>query len=69
MGGEEPELLLRLKRPAPGLAHVVVVPLGDQTVLSIRFHLYGDKGAAAAPDTQHALSAWLAEHFPEEAAG
>ena len=47
MGGEWPELLLRLDRPAPGVTHVFIMPMGDQTMLSLRFFLYGDRGAAA----------------------
>src|SRR5262245_52722465 len=32
-----PELLLRLDRPAPGLAHMFVMPVGEQVIVSIRF--------------------------------
>src|SRR5262249_14167558 len=33
------ELLLRLDRPAPGLAHLFVMPMGGQVIVSIRFYL------------------------------
>ncbi len=68
MEGEEPELLLRLDQPAPGLAHLFIMPMGDQTMVSIRFFLYGDRGAAVAPEAKRAWSEWLAARFPEGAA-
>jgi uncharacterized protein YndB with AHSA1/START domain len=67
MGDEEPELLLRLDRPAPGLAHAFIMPMGDQTMVSFRFFLYGDEGATAAADAEQAWNAWLASRFPQEA--
>lgn len=63
MGDEEPELLLRLDRPAPGVAHAFVMAMGEQTLLSIRFFLYGAAGAAAATDARREWSAWLDERF------
>jgi hypothetical protein len=67
MKGEEPELFLRLDRPAPGLAHVMVIAMGGQTLVSMRFHLYGDDGAAVAADAEREWTDWLAERFPPEA--
>jgi len=67
MGGENPELLLRLDRPAPGLAHVFVMPMGPQTMVSMRVFLYGDRGAAAAPAAEQEWKDWLAARFPQEA--
>jgi hypothetical protein len=66
MEGEEPELLLRLDRPAPGFAHLFVVPMGDQTMVSTRFHFFGDSGAAAAADAEREWSGWLSERCPQE---
>lgn len=66
MDGEEPELLLRLERPAPGLAHVFTMGMGEQTLVSMRFFLYGDEGAAVVEEARRAWSAWLVDHFPEE---
>lgn len=65
MDGEMPELLVRLDRPAPGLAHFSIMPMGEQTMVSIRFFLYGDQGAAAAEGVRQQWNAWLAERFPE----
>ncbi len=64
---EEPELLLRLDQPAPGLAHLFVVPMGGPTMVSIRFHFFGDQGAAVAHDAERAWNEWLARQFPQEA--
>lgn len=65
MDGEYPELLLQLEGPAPGLAHVFVSAMGDQALVSMRFHLYGEAGAAAAAEVQRAWSDWLARTFPD----
>jgi uncharacterized protein YndB with AHSA1/START domain len=66
MGGEEPELMVRLDQPAPGIAHVFVMPMGGPTMVSLRFLLYGDAGAAVAADTERAWHDWLAERFSME---
>jgi uncharacterized protein YndB with AHSA1/START domain len=66
MAGEEPELMVRLDQPAPGVAHVFVMPMGDSTMVSLRMHLYGDEGAAVAADTERAWRDWLAERFSME---
>lgn len=66
MDGDNPELLLRLDRPAPGIAHMFVMPIGHQTLVSMRFYLYGDEGAAAASHAEQEWSDWLAARFPEE---
>ena len=67
MGDEEPELLLRLDRPAPGLVHMFIMPMNDQTMVSIRFFLYGDQGAAAAPYAEQEWKDWLAARFRQVA--
>lgn len=64
MEGEEPELFLRLERPAPGLAHMMIMGMGGETLLSMRFHFYGDESEAPAAQAEREWSAWLAERFP-----
>jgi uncharacterized protein YndB with AHSA1/START domain len=68
MGDEaHPELLLlRLDRPAPGLAHLFVMPMGGPIMVSIRFYLYGDQGTAAAAQAERDWTNWLARQFPQE---
>jgi uncharacterized protein YndB with AHSA1/START domain len=61
---DHPELLLRLERPAPGLAHLFVLPMGGQVMVSVRFYLYGEQGAGAAGPTEREWTGWLAEKFP-----
>ena len=60
---EYPELVLRLDQPAPGLAHLFALPLGDQLYLPVRFYLYGAQAARAAAVQEPAWQAWLAERF------
>jgi hypothetical protein len=62
-----PELLLRLDRPAPGLAHIFVMPMGGQVMVLIRFYLYCDQGAGAAGAAEQKWTSWLGEKFPTEA--
>ena len=64
MDGVEPDLLVRLHRPAPGFAHWFVMPMGETTMVSARFHLFGEPGAQTAAQTQQAWSDWLAKRFP-----
>jgi hypothetical protein len=58
------ELLLRLDEPAPGIAHLFAMDMGDQVYLSIRFYLYGDRAAAAAARDEPLWHAWMNERFP-----
>jgi uncharacterized protein YndB with AHSA1/START domain len=66
MGDEDPQLLLRLDRPAPGIAHLFIMSLGNQTMVSMRFFLYGDRGVQAAPNVQRAWNDWLGARFSKE---
>lgn len=66
MNGEDPELLLRLDEPAPGIAHFFIMPMGDQTMVSVRFYLYGEQGASAAPVAERQWQSWLDAQFPPE---
>jgi uncharacterized protein YndB with AHSA1/START domain len=66
MGGDSPELVLRLDRPAPGVAHVFTMPMGEQTMVSVRFFLYGDRGVAVSANAKREWSDWLAMRFPAE---
>ncbi len=63
-----PELLVRLDKPAPGLAHFFAMPMGGQVLVSVRFYLYGDQGAKTAPACEGEWTTWLADHFPQEGA-
>lgn len=75
--GEHRELLLRLDEPAPGLAHLFVLPMGGQVYPVVRLYLYGERASAAATREEPAWQAWIQERFsppgdaglPSEAAG
>lgn len=69
MEGNEPELILRLDRPAPGLAHVFLMAMGEQTFVSLRMHFFGEEGAEVAAKVEHEWSEWLARQFPGDASG
>lgn len=58
------ELLLRLDSPAPGIAHLFAMPMGEQVLLSIRFYLYGPKAASVVETVGPQWQAWIAQHFP-----
>lgn len=64
LNGDAPELLLHLALPAPGLAHLFVMPMGEQAMVCARFFLFGDHGLAVAPKAERAWRAWFAERFP-----
>jgi uncharacterized protein YndB with AHSA1/START domain len=60
---DHPGLLIRLDRPAPGLAHLFALPMG-QTYLPIRLFLFGGSAASVAAQAEPVWQAWLAEQFP-----
>ncbi len=57
------ELLLRLDEPAPGIAHLFALPMG-QIYLPIRVYLYGERAPAAVARDEAVWQAWMNEHFP-----
>lgn len=57
--GAYPELLLRLNRPSPGIAHLFLLPMGPQIMVSLRFFLYGEQGTVVAESVEHEWSKWL----------
>lgn len=57
------ELLLRLEEPAPGLAHLFVLPMGGQVYPVVRLYLYGDGAAAAVAREEPLWQAWIEERF------
>jgi len=61
---EWPEMLLRLTDPAPGIAHLFVLPMGGMTFVPIRLYLFGDTAPAAVAAVEPRWQAWIAEHFP-----
>lgn len=64
MEGEDPELLVRLERPAAGFAHLFIVPMGGPTMATARFYLFGPSAASVAPAYEAAWQAWMGDQFP-----
>lgn len=62
--GEEPELLLRLEEPAPGIAQLLPIGMGGQVCFSMRLFFYGDRAATVAAHDEPLWLAWMSEHFP-----
>ena len=63
------EMLLRVEKPAPGLAHLFAMPMMGQIFLPVRFFLYGDGAAASVADAEPVWQAWVAGLFPPPAEG
>jgi hypothetical protein len=60
VGSEDhPELLLRLEKPAPGLAHFFAMPMGGQVLLPVRLFLYGDRAEAVAAREEPVWQQWM----------
>jgi uncharacterized protein YndB with AHSA1/START domain len=67
MDGENPEVLLRLEQPGPGIAYVMAMPMGEHTMVSIRLFFYGDGAEAIAAGAESDWNGWLNERFPQGA--
>ena len=62
------ELLLRLERPAPGIAHLFAMLMGNQVCMSVRFYMYGESAQTVVTREEPVCQAWLARLFPSTAA-
>jgi uncharacterized protein YndB with AHSA1/START domain len=58
-----PELLIRLDRPAQGIAHLVPHAMGGQVYLTVRLFFYGEGAPAAAARAEAAWQGWLSGRF------
>jgi hypothetical protein len=58
------ELLLRLDKPSPGIAHLFAMPMGGQVFLSMRIFFYGDRAAAAASRDEPLWREWMNQRYP-----
>jgi uncharacterized protein YndB with AHSA1/START domain len=58
-----PELLLRLDGPAPGIAHLFAMPMGESTCVPVRFYLFGDQAAAVRAREEPLWQAWFNQRF------
>jgi len=62
--GPKTELMLRLEQPAPGVAHLSVMPMGGQSYVYVCLYLYGEGGRAVAAREEPVWQAWLGRLFP-----
>ncbi|MBT8486175.1 MAG: SRPBCC domain-containing protein [Phycisphaerales bacterium] len=62
------EMLVRLQTPAPGIAHLFAMKMGEQVLLSMRMHLYGGTAADVVAREEPAWKAWLGAQFPGDPA-
>ena len=63
-GPKPHELMLRLEQPAPGIAYLSTMPMGDHVGLWICLYLYGEGAAGVAAREEPVWQAWLARLFP-----
>ena len=56
----------RSDAPAPGVAHMFAMDMGEQVLVSIRIHLYGSTAAGVVVREEPAWQAWLGETFSSE---
>lgn len=61
---EWPSLLLLLDTPAPGVAHLFPLPMGEVVMLSVRLFFYGDQAEAASSAAAAAWWPWMTARFP-----
>jgi uncharacterized protein YndB with AHSA1/START domain len=61
---EDPEVLLTLDTPAPGVAHLFAMRMGNESCVSVRLYLYGDNASAVAAAEESRWQAWMSERFP-----
>ncbi len=57
-------LVLRVDKPAPGVAYLFAQMMGEQVCVMAAFYLYGDESADAAASNEPLWQAWMNEHFP-----
>lgn len=63
-GKANPEITLRLEQPAPGTAHVSLMPMGGAVYLYVCLYLYGDAGRTVAEREAPVWRAWIERLFP-----
>ena len=61
------EVLLHVGGPFAGLAHWFTLAMGGQTVISMRFHVYGDAPQGIADELEASWGAWFGERYPTPA--
>lgn len=60
------EAVFRMTAPTTGLAHWFTLPMGGKTIVSLRFHLFGDGAKEAKEQGEPLWNARIAELFPAD---
>lgn len=63
-GDGQHQAIIRLERPAPGLAHLFAMPMEGSILLSFRCYLYGGEASEIAAREQPRWKSWMEERFP-----
>lgn len=61
---EWPGLILRLDKPGPGIAHLFALPMGGQTLLAVRFYIYGAAATEITEEVRTSWQQWLGRMYP-----
>lgn len=61
------DILLRIDKPAPGVAALGTFNCGGPSMIALGFYLYGDQAAAAVARESPLWDAWMQERFPAPA--
>ncbi|MCY1058240.1 SRPBCC domain-containing protein [Nannocystis sp. SCPEA4] len=64
-GAKTCEVMLRLDRPAPGIAEIGTYTYAGKARFAVSFFLYGDRAAEAAAEIEPQWRAWMARRFPD----
>ena len=64
VGEEPPGVLLRLDRPAPGIAALFTMDLGVSVMAAFNLYVYGDQAAETVARERPVWQAWIEEQFP-----
>lgn len=57
--------LIRVDQPAPGIANLFAMPMGEIVYLSVRFYLFGDKAPGVVAASEGSWQTWLNQKFPQ----
>lgn len=57
-------VLLRLEKPAPGVAYVAAFTWGDKVSVMVSFYLYGEGAVDVAAREEVVWKEWVGERFP-----
>jgi hypothetical protein len=61
VGDGHPELLMRLDKPAPGIAHLFAMSMGGQVILPLRLYLFGKDARDVVARDQPSWVRWMSQ--------